>query len=67
MQLEDASTHRLTFVDYATLSNNRCVSDQLRALRAYILPRYRRLNAGVEHALFEQLALFSNASIVLEE
>ena len=30
-------------------------------------PSYRRQNAGVEHALLEQLTLFSNASIVLED
>ena len=33
---------------------------------AYSRPRYRRQNAGVEHALLE-LAFLSNASIVLED
>ena len=34
---------------------------------AYSRPCYRRQNAGVEHALLEQLTLFPNASIVLED
>ena len=68
-QLEDASTHRSTF------SGLRGAFEQLPRFRstrsawtqAYSLPRYRRLNAGVGHALLEQLTLFSNASIVLED
>ena len=35
--------------------------------QAYSRPRYRRQNTEVEHALLEQLTLFSNASIVLED
>ena len=34
---------------------------------AYSRPRYWRQNARVEHALLEQLTLFPNASIVLED
>ena len=34
---------------------------------AYSLPRYWWQNAGVEHALLEQLTLFPNASIVLQD
>ena len=56
-------------MDYAARSNNRCVSNQLGTFGrpAYSRPRYRRQNAGVEHALLEQLTLFSDASIVLED
>ena len=44
------------------------VSDQLGALgRQRIRPCYQRQNAGVEYALLEQLTLFPNASIVLED
>ena len=55
------------FVDYAALSNNRCLSDQLRAfgLKRIHFHVNWRLNVGVEHALLEQQTLFSNASIVL--
>ena len=34
---------------------------------AYSRPCYRQKDAGVEHALLEQLTLFPNASIVLED
>ena len=36
-------------------------------MSAYSPPCYRRRNAGVEHSLLEQLTLFPNASIVLED
>ena len=54
-----AHTGRI-FVDYAVLSNNCCVSDQLGALGRKRIQFHgiRRLNAGVEHVLFEQLAVF---------
>ena len=42
--------------------STRCAQTQ-----AYSRPCYRCQNAGVEHALLEQLMLFSNASIVLED
>ena len=56
-------------MDYAALSNNRCVSDQLGTFwtPVYSRPCYRRQNAGVEQALLEKLTLFPNASIVLED
>ena len=68
-QLEDAITHGSTFVDYAALSNNRCVSDQLGALglKRIHFHSIQRLNAGIEHALHEQLTFFSNASIVVAD
>ena len=57
-------------MDYAALSNSRCVSDQLGVLGswmpAYSHPCYRRQNVGVEHALLEELMLFLNVSSVLE-
>ena len=58
-RLGDASTGRL-FVDYAALSNNRRISDQLRALGRKRIQFHgnRRLNAGVEHARLEQLTGF---------
>ena len=63
-----AHTRRL-FVDYAALSNNQCVSEQLVALGRKRIHFHgnRRQNAGVEHALLEQLTLFSNESIILED
>ena len=56
-------------MDYAALSNNRCVSDQLgtfgrRRIHVHV---NRRQNARVEHSLLEKLTLFPNASIVLED
>ena len=36
-------------------------------MQAYLLHRYRRLNAAVEHTLLEQLTFLSNASIVRED
>ena len=56
-------------MDYAALSNNRCVSDQLgtfgrRRIHAHVTGDKTQ---RVEHALLEQLTLFPNASIVLED
>ena len=51
-------------MDYAALSNNRRVFDQL---GTFARPRYRRQNARVEHSLLEKLTLCPNASIVLED
>ena len=67
--LEDASTHRSTFVDYAALFEQ---SPRFRSTRsawtpAYSRSCYRRLDARVEHALLEQLKLFPNARFVLED
>ena len=59
-QLKDGSTHRSPFVDYTALSNNRYISDQTGALgRKHIhFHGIQRLNAGVEHALLDQLTFF---------
>ena len=65
--ITQAHTGRLS-VDYAALSNNRCFRSTGNVWTpAYSCLRYRRQNAGVEHALFEQLTLFPNASIVFED
>ena len=57
-QLENASTHMLSFCGLRWLLNNRCVSDQLGALGRQHFHGNRRLNAGVEHVLLEQLTFF---------
>ena len=56
-------------MDCAAHSNKRCVFASTRSswTPAYSRPCYRRHNAGVEHALLEQLTLFPNATIVLED
>ena len=53
-------------MDYAALSNNLSVSDQ-HGRKRNLFHCNLHLNAGVAHALLEQLTLFPNASIVLED
>ena len=68
-QLKDASTQR------STCCGVRSAFEQSPCFRstgnvwtpAYSRPCYRRQNARVEYALLEQLTLFPNASIVLED
>ena len=68
-QLEDASTHRSTCCGLrGTFEQSlRFRSARSAWMPAYSRPCYRRLDARVEHALLEQLMLFSNACIVLED
>ena len=67
MQLENVTTHGLSFCGLRWLLDNRCVSDQLGALGRKHFHGIQRQDAGVEHALLEQLTFFSNTSIVLED
>ena len=54
-------------MDYAALSNNRRVSDQLGALGRWRIHVHVTGDKTLEHALLEQLTLFPNASIVIED